>query len=219
MRQNDFSEFKGHRCRVTFPAAAQSRFSSPPLHLYGFVRQADTNRIVIGLETPPPDAIKVSPVSVEILHPAGLVRLEAEGHMTHAPVGDLEIRRPLRSELEWVQRRRHVRAPATVPLWVWQHPYGEQRWRGTTLNISAGGLAMTVSESHLPGQRLYVDLSAIPGLPSGDIVAEVVRVSPTDDQRFQVAVRFLQLMNGQEQAIDRYVEHVNASAPVQAPVS
>jgi|GEM_PF-5192130 len=203
------SEIVGLAVRITLPPVG-GHSEAALLHLFGNVTGASEAAVRVQLRESSVPSAPSRPVFVEVQHSSGLVCFSADAFVRRTEGGDTEVVLLPTAPLEWVQRRRHVRANAVVrcSFWPCATPSAPVRWEGVTINISAGGVALASRGTSQAGDRLFLEFHGEEALPGEPLVLEVVRVSPSMDDPAMtvVAGRFVELGPTAEAALNRFVE-------------
>lgn len=210
MVQVDLVNLTGCRIRLTLPAGEMIRPASPPLHLFGTVASSADNLITVTLEGPVPDSVRSATVSVDILHPDGLLRFQSTMHVDRSNGLQAQVPLSTATTMEWVQRRQHVRASVDLPThWFHAHYDHPTLTEARLINLSVGGVAMRTTTAPEPGERIFIDLSPIPRLTVSTVLAEVLRSHRAPDGMHVVAVRLVDLPAADELTLDRFVATAN----------
>lgn len=154
-----------------------------------------------------------TPVNVQIARPDGVYVLPSQVVRRYRKGPALMLRWPARQDR--IQRRNHVRIAVRVPMAIWTRAkdaakVGDQERliTGISLDLSAGGVRLALSEPLLPGDQVRVELR----LPDGERVgleAHVLRSGENSaaaaSERFWIALEFVGMLESSRKELTRFV--------------
>lgn len=201
------NQLQGLPVRLTLVKASQE-MCSPAIKLHGTIREAEGDRLIVDLATAFPASMRSGVLEAEVLHPAGLVRFEISNGVEQIHAQMIAMRAPATGEIVCIQRRKHLRCSVNLTCRVTPYRAGAkgERFRGVSLNLSTGGVAVAGQTGLAAGDRAYLEFPEESALSWAMILAEVVRVGVDDTGTALVAFRFIDLGSAEMVAITRFVQ-------------
>jgi c-di-GMP-binding flagellar brake protein YcgR len=121
------------------------------------------------------------------------------------PVPVLLLRRP--DSVRKVQRRRHFRLPVVLPVY-YEVTGAESTLKGSTLDLSGGGLSISMAEPLASGQELQLKLELPDGFAinaKGRVVSCTEVEAAVKPRRYSAGIQFLGLSPQMEERIIGYI--------------